>query len=201
MGVKSAEALAREIVAALGPTHKPDDPPTVHEITSRWLEGEWNEDAPGWLQLCRIVAPDPVAEWLYVFHLVGPSGLYRGKGLSTLQDWCAGIAAEGAFTGRRWRRERMAAYRRRWARQAGRDGAALAMWGAEVRDVLPGVNKRAQQYGVRIEDYLTIRDYAEHEAFDLLADFKADMVQAHSGKFDGYFRKRYALAMGREMPA
>lgn len=177
-----------------------DDIPTVHEVVACWATGEHCEEVPGWLQLCRLVAPDPAAEWLYLFGVVGPHGLWRGRMLQNLQDWCAGMAAEAAFTGRRFRRERVSGYQRRWGRQAGRDGAALAMWGQEVRDILPGIKKRAEQYGCKEETYRSIRDYVELEASNLISDFRADMVQAASGRFDGYFRARYEEKFGHPMP-
>lgn len=187
--------------AQTGDTWEADSKPTVNELVSAWCWGVWSEDIAGWIGLCNIVAPDPAAQWLYQFSCAGPDGLRRGRGLALLESWCWGMAAEAASTGRRHRHERMAAYRRRWGRQAGQDGAALAMWGREVRDVLPGVGKRCEQYGCRPADYLAIRSYVEIEADTLLRGFRTDMEQAYSGRYDGSFRARYLLATGREMPA
>lgn len=178
-----------------------DKPPSIHELVSTWWWGVWSEDVPGLLLLCDIVAHDPAAQWLYQFHCAGPEGLRRGRGLAALESWCYGIAAEAASTAARFRPERLANYQRRWARQAGCDGAALAMWGADVRDLIPGVNKRAEQYGCRPADYLAVRSYAEIEADANIRSFKTDMEQAHSGRFDSSFRARYSIATGREMPA
>lgn len=175
--------------------------PTVHELVSAWWWGVWSEDIPGLLGLCDIVAHDPVAQWLYQFGCAGPDGLRRGRGLDALESWCHGAAAESASSASRYRPERMANYRRRWARQAGCDGAALAMWGKEVRDVLPGVNKRAERYGCRPADYLAVRSYVEIEADSLIRSFRTDMEQAHTGRFDSSFRSRYLSKTGREIPA
>lgn len=174
--------------------------PTIHELVAAWIEGVWSEDIPGLINLCDIVAHDPVGQWLYQFHCAGPDGLRRGRGLDSLVSWCHGIAAEAASTAARYRPERMANYRRRWARQAGCDGAALAMWGKEVRDVLPGVNKRSEQYGCRPADYLQVRSYAEVEADALLRSFKTDMEQAFTERFDSSFRARYVTNTGHEIP-
>jgi hypothetical protein len=194
MNVETKVAQAAAIFEA-------DSRPSVHELVSTWLGGVWNEEIPGFLGLCDMVAPDPVSQWLYQFHCSGPDGLRRGVGLNTLTSWCHGIAAEAASTAARYRPERMANYRRRWARQAGCDGAALAIWGADIRDDLPGVNKRSEKYGCRPADYLEVRSYAEVEADKLLRSFKTDMEQAFTGRFDSSFRARYELATGRPVPA
>ena len=74
------------------------------------------------------------------------------------------------------------------------------MWGADIRDVLPGVNKRAEQYGCRSEAYMRVRDYVEAEAKDLIADFARDMEQASMERFDPHFRGRWEIATGRTFP-
>jgi hypothetical protein len=73
------------------------------------------------------------------------------------------------------------------------------MWGAEVRDLIPGVNKRSEQYGCRPADYLAVRSYVEIEADAALRSFKTDMEQALTGHFDTSFRARYFEATGREL--
>jgi hypothetical protein len=178
-----------------------DSHPGIHELVSVWLAGVWNEEVPGYIGLCNLVASDPVAQYLYQFHCAGPEGLVRGLGMDTLVSWCHGIAAEAASTAARYRPERMANYRRRWARQAGCDGAAMAMWGRDIRDIMPGVNKRSDKYGCRPADYLEVRSYAEVEADKLLRSFKTDMEQAFTGRFDHSFRARYELKTGRPIPA
>lgn len=178
-----------------------DSIPTVQELVSAWWWGRHSEDIPGYLNLCSIVADDEAAQWLYQFQCAGPDGLRRGRGLDAVMSWCHGIAAEAASTAARGRPERMSNYRRRWARQAGQDGAALAMWDKEIRDELPGVNKRAEKYGCRPADYLAVRSYAEVEADALIRSFRTDMEQAYLGKFDASFRARYVIATGREIPA
>jgi hypothetical protein len=185
--------------AQTGETFEADAPPTIHELVSCWYWGEPSEDVAGLLTLCNIVAPDPVAQWLYVFGEAGD--LRRGNGLDTLESWCWGMAAEAACTAARYRPERMANYRRRWARQAGQDGAALAMWGRGIRDDLPGVQKRAERYGCRPADYLQVRSYVEVEADRLIRGFRTDMDQALRGAFDSSFRARYYASTGRDIPA
>ena len=180
-------------------TWEADSRPSVHELVSAWWWGVPSDDIAGLISLCHIVARDPADQWLYQFHCAGPDGLRRGRGMDVLHSWTFGMAAEAASTGARYRPERMAAYRRRWARQAGIDGAALAMWGAEVRDLLPGVNKRSERYGCRPADYLQVRSYVEVEADSALRHFKTDMEQALSGNFDASFRARYLAATGREL--
>jgi hypothetical protein len=183
----------------VGATFEAEAPPTIHELVSGWYWGETNEDVPGLLSLCNIVACDPAAQWLYLFGEA--RDLRRGRGLDTLESWCWGMAAEAASTAARYRPERMANYRRRWARQAGQDGAALAMWGKGIRDDLPGVQARSERYGCRPADYLQVRSYVEVEADRLIRGFRTDMEQAMTGRFDSSFRARYYTATGREIPA
>lgn len=180
-------------------TFEADAPPTIHEMVSRWYWGEAGEDVAGLLALCNMVAPDPAAQWLYLFGEAGD--LRRGRGLEAVESWCWGMAAEAACTAARHRPERMANYRRRWARQAGHDGAALAMWGRSIRDDLPGVQKRAERYGCRPADYLQVRSYVEVEADRLIRGFRTDMEQAVTGRFDSSFRARYFTTTGKDIPA
>lgn len=193
--------MNRETKAAGGQTFEASAPPSIHEQVSAWWWGVPGDDYAWMLGVCSIIAPDPAAQWLYQFKVAGPDGLRRGRGLDTLQSWCWGMAAEAAHSSARYRSERIANYRRRWARQAGQDGAALAMWGREVRDCLPGVQRRADRYGCRPADYLAVRSYVEVEADKLLRGFGTDMEQLDAGRFDASFRARYLLATGREVRA
>ena len=191
---------AADLVAQLAGLYEADEKPTLEERVSLWWHGRQDDEVPGWLGLCRMIAPDPAAAALYLFHCAGPNGMRRGHDLATLQSWAYGIAAEAACTGRRARRERMAGYASRWGRQAGVDGCALAMWGKEIRDILPGIHARAEQYGCRSADYLTVRTYAEVEALDLWRNFRADMAQAAKESPDASFRYRWELKTGRAYP-
>ena len=193
-------ALTAEILKALTGLYVNDERPTIDERVSLWWHGAQDDDVPGWLSLCRMIAPEKASAGLYLFRCAGPNGMRRGHDLDAMLDWCHGIAAEAACTGRRARRERIANYASTWGRQAGRDGAALAMWGAEIRDVLPGIHARAAQYGCRSADYLTVRTYAEVEASELLFDFSTDVRQVANGNPDSALRSRFEAITGRAYP-
>lgn len=175
-------------------------PPSIHELVSAWLAGMDSPEIAYIIGACNMVAPDPVAQWLYQYQCGGPDSLVRGRGLDTLTSWCHGTAAECAASSRRYRPERDLNYRRRWARQAGCDGAAMAMWGGEIRDDLPGVNKRAEQYGCRPADYLKVRNYVEVEADKLIRGFRTDIEQVFSEKPDRSLRTRFLDVTGRDYP-
>jgi hypothetical protein len=187
------------LIESLAGVHQPrPEPKTVHERVAAFWWGEWDEDVPGWLNLCDMVAADPVAKCLYQFAHAGDMA---GEGAArVLEAWCAGMAAECAMSINSRKRPRIASYRVEWGRQAANDGAALAMWGASIRDMLPGINKRAAKYGCRSEAYQRVRDYVEVEASDLIFGFSRDMEQAHLERFDPHFRSRWERVTGRPFP-
>jgi hypothetical protein len=178
--------------------HERHEPPTVHERVAAFWWGQWDEDVPGWLNLCDIVASDPVAKYLYQFSNAGD--MAGDEAVKQLESWCHGMAAECAMSINSRKLPRIPSYRPEWGRQAAKDGAALAMWGADIRDVLPGVNKRAERYGCRSEAYIRVRDYVEAVANELISDFSRDMEQAHFERFDPWFRERWERKMGKAFP-
>ena len=50
----NVETKAAQTVAQLAGLHEKGEPPTVHEKFAAFWWGEWNEDVPGWLNLCDI---------------------------------------------------------------------------------------------------------------------------------------------------
>ena len=72
--------------AQLAGLHEKGAPPSVHEKFAAFWWGEWNEDVPGWLNL-RLVAPDPVAKYLYQFSHAGD--MAGPEAVKALESWCA----------------------------------------------------------------------------------------------------------------
>lgn len=174
------------------------DPPLVDERVGAYWWGEWDEEIAFALAMCATVSEEPVAKHLYLFSCAGD--MAGREAVQQVVWWCAGSAAECAMTVNSRRRLRIPSYKAEWGRQAGNDGAALAMWGESIRDVLPGVNKRAQKYGCRDEAYLRVRDYVQAEASELIFRFKRDMEMAVTGRFDPDFRSRWEICTGRKWP-
>lgn len=197
LDTKAAQTV-KELIVSLAGTHERKEPPGVHERVAAFWWGQWDEDVPGWLNLCDIVSPDPVAKLLYQFSNAGD--MAGDEAVQRVESWCYGMAAECAMAVNSRKRPRIASYRVEWGRQAAKDGAALAMWGGAIRDVLPGVNKRAERYGCRDEAYLRVRQYVELEARDLIDDFSRDMEQAYLERFDPWFRDRWERRMGLPFP-
>lgn len=160
-----------------------------------WWWGRHDEEAAFAIGMADLVAHDPVAKHLYLFHCAGD--MAGPEAVKNLAAWCAGMAAECGMAVNRRKRQKVASYEPRWGRQAGRDGACLAMWGNDIRDLLPGVNKRAARYGCSSDAYLVVRDYVQVEACDLIDGFARDVECAMTGKFDPDFRGRWEQATGR----
>jgi hypothetical protein len=196
--LNAVAATVKAIVESLAGTHERPEPTSVHERVAQFWWGQWDEDVPGWLNLCDIVAADPVAKFLYQFAQAGDMG--GDEAIAQLESWCHGMAAECAMSINSRKRPRIPSYRADWGRQAAKDGAALAMWGDDIRDLLPGVNKRAERFGCRDEAYLRVRGYVEDEAKTLIEHFSRDMEMAAMERFDPDFRGRWALKMGRPFP-
>ena len=197
----AAQAIesARALIASLAGTHERGElPPSVHERVAAWFWGACDEEIVGYIGLCDMVAADPVAKHLYLFHCA--EDMSGEQAVKDLEAWCAGMAAECAVAINSRKRLRIPSYKPEWGRQAGNDGAALAMWGDRIRDLLPGVNKRAERYGCRDEAYLRVREHVQIEADDLIGRFKRDMEQAECGRFDPDFRARWEAKTGRPFP-
>lgn len=192
----NAENKAAQTVASLAGLFERPERPTAHERIAAHYWGAADEDAVWWFGMASLVSPEPVARHLYLFQCA--EDMSGDNACAELTAWCAGMAAECAMSVNSRRRPRIASYRPEWGRQAGKDGAALAMWGEGIRDVLPGVNKRADRFGCRDEAYLRVRDYVQAEAAELIFRFARDVEMAESERFDPDFRERWERATGRE---
>lgn len=175
-----------------------DDDHPVHKRVAAFFWGAHDEDVAGYLGLCKIAAVEPMAETLYFWSCGGDmcGGSERSRQVS---DWACGVAADFAAQPVRGGK-RIESYRPHWARMAAHDGVCLAMYGDQIRDLVPGVNKRAAQLKVRDMAYLTLRNHVQQTAERLIADFRADMERVSEGKFSPDFRLRYEASTGHKFP-
>ena len=178
-----------------------DEPPCADERMERFWWGEWDEEVAYALGMAGMVSEEPVAKILYEWHCAGD--MAGAASITKLQAWCATTAADFAMQRNSRKRPTVQSFRLDWGRQAAHDGAALAMWDnarADIREVLPGVNKRSAKYGCTNDAYQRIRDHVEQEAKELIFRFRRDFEMALAGKFDPDFRCRWERVTGKLWP-
>jgi len=195
MSAETVKAILKELAA----TYTPDEAPSVDERVSLHFWGQWDEEIAFAFGMADLVSDEPCAKHLYEWScagdMVGPQAF-----VTAVQSWGANAAAQFAMGHNSRKRPNVPSFRLDWGRQAANDGCALAMWGEGIRDLLPGVNKRASKYGCRDEAYLRVRDHVEQEARELIFRFRRDMEMAVSGKFDPDFRARWERKTGKLWP-
>lgn len=180
-----------------------DDGPQLDARAGGWWWGRVDEEFAYAVGSADLVAPDPVAKHLYLFSRAGD--MAGDEAIKTLLAWCHGTAAEAACTtgGPRRRPQVLIDPASRWWRQAGQDGAALAMWGETspcgeaFREAIPGINKRCAKYRCGSQAYGRVREYVEREAKDLIDGFKRDIEMVLLGRYDPSFRQRWEAKTGR----
>jgi hypothetical protein len=187
-----------QIIAKLAGLYERQDRPDAAQRTAAYWWGAQDDEVAFAIGVCDTVSNDPVAKHLYQFKCA--EDMAGDEAVAAVVSWCNGKAAECAVARNTRNRLRIPSYRVEWGRQAGNDGAALAMWGAGIRDVLPGVNKRAAKYGCRDEAYLRVRNHVELEAMDLIEQFSRDMEMVLNERFDPDFRARWERKTGRLFP-
>jgi hypothetical protein len=184
---------AAQTVAALAGLYQREVEPDAKQRTAGYWWGAQDEDVGWWLSLCRMVNPDP-AQALYIAHVAEDWRIAHG-----LKEWAYRVAVE--FAGSRGsgqrRRAQVEAYRTDWGHQAARDGLALALW-PELGTDIPGLGKRAEQFGCGKQGYQRVRDEVMRQAGDLITGFAMDMEQCRTNRFSRDFRERWELAAGRE---
>lgn len=179
------------------------DGPDYDARAGAWWWGQTDEEFAYAVGSANTVSPDPVAKHLYLFSRAGD--LAGDVAIAELLAWCHGTAAEAAATagGPRGRPQVVIDRQSRWWRQAGQDGAALAMWGDAswmgdvFRDALPGINKRCAKYRCGAQAYGRVREYVEREAKHLIDGFKRDVEMVLVGRYDPGFRHRWESHTGR----
>lgn len=181
---------------------KVDDGPDYDARAGAWWWGQTDEEFAYAVGSADLVAADPVAKHLYLFSRAGD--MAGDTAISDVIAWCHGAAAEAACTtgGLRRRPQVLIDPASRWWRQAGQDGAALAMWGEAswlgdaFRDAIPGINKRCAKYRCGAQAYSRVRDYVEREAKHLIDEFKRDLEMVLVGRYDPGFRARWEIRTG-----
>lgn len=191
---------AEAILQKLRDIYAPEDEHPIHRRVGAFFWGARDEEVAFLMGLCRMAADEPIAQLLYYWHC-GEDMCGGPPASSKVSAWACGVAAEFAMTRGRRGRKRLDSYRLDWGRQAAHDGVCLALFGDRVRDLMPGVNKRAERFKCRNEAYQRVRDHVQGEAKALVDDFRCDMERAADGKFSPDFRGRYEQNTGMPFPS
>ena len=192
-------ALKEKIIALIGALPKRaeiDAEPDADQRTAAYWWGRPDDSVAWWLATCRMIAPHPVAQSMYLAHVVEDMSQRRA-----IKDWAYEAAAKfasGKGNGPR-RRAVVESYRTDWGHQAARDGVAIALWD-EIIDV-PGISGQAERFHCGRQAYSRVRDELERETRDLWSGFRADMVMCESGNFSRDFIDRWERATGANWAA
>ena len=183
---------AADLVAQLAGLYAQRERPDADQRTAAYWWGAMDEEVAWALAICKTVAPEPIAQRLYIAHAAEDSRHARD-----LKDWGYRVAVE--FAGSRGsgqrRRSQVEGYRTDWGHQAARDGLAIALW-PHLRDDVPGIGKRAEQFHCGKQGYQRVRDEVQRQAGDLLTGFRLDMQETLDGRFSHDFRHRWEAATG-----
>lgn len=186
-------AQAETIIRELSGLYPKDEAPSAKERTACYWWGAPDEEAPWWLELCKLVN-SPIAQSLYIAHAAEDVRHSRG-----IKEWGYTVAVEYAGSrgsGQR-RRSIVESYRTDWGHQAARDGLFLALW-PDLREDVPGIVKRCDGFGCGHQAYQRVRDEVMRQACDLIAGFDMDMEQCRKGKFSRDFIGRWEAATGQK---
>lgn len=169
-------------------------PDADQRVAAYWW-GRPDDSVAWWLSLCRMVAPHPIAQALYLAHVAEDLSQRRA-----IKDWAYRVAAEFAGSKGSGQRKRslVESYRLDWGHQAARDGLTIALWG-DLIDV-PGLVARSQQFRCGKQAYERVRDEVKSTTADLIASFRADMEMCREGKFSRDFIHRWEDATRRVWP-
>lgn len=189
-------ALKEKIIALIGALPKRaeiDADPDADQRTAAYWWGKPDDSVAWWLATCRMIAPHPIAQSLYIAHVAEDMSQRRA-----IKDWAYEAAAKfasGKGTGPR-RRAVVESYRTDWGYQAARDGVFMALWG-DLEDV-PGITSRCELFGCGKQAYQRVRDDVQGQAKDLIAAFRADMEVCRTGKYNRWFAERWERATGKQ---
>jgi hypothetical protein len=184
---------ASETIAQLAGLFVRHDRPGADERTGAFWWGAQDEEIAWALSLAHTVSPDPIARHLYVAHAAQDVRHSRA-----IKDWGYRVAVEfaGAKGSGQRRRSLVESYRTDWGHQAARDGICMALW-PDLRDEVPGIGKRADQYGCGKQAYQRVRDEVQRQACDLIAGFKLDVTEALAERYSRDFIGRWESVTGR----
>lgn len=184
---------AADLVAQLAGLYAAKERPDADQRTAAYWWGAQDDEVAWALAICKTVAPEPIAQRLYIAHVAEDARHARD-----LKDWGYRVAVEYAGSrgsGQR-RRSQVEGYRTDWGHQAARDGLAIALW-PHMRDDVPGIGKRCDAFGCGKQGYQRVRDEVQRQAGDLLTGFRLDMNETLDGRFSHDFRNRWEAATGR----
>jgi hypothetical protein len=182
---------AAELVKELAGLYASREAPDSDQRTAAYWWGAQDQDIPWALSLCAKINPEP-AQALYIAH-VAEDVRYASR----LKEWAYRAAVEyaGSKGGGQRKRSQVEAYRPDWGHQAARDGLALALW-PHVREDVPGIGKRAEQFKCGKQCYQRVRDEVSRQASDMIVGFRMDMEQCRTGVYSRDFRGRWETATG-----
>jgi hypothetical protein len=191
----SMETKAAQTVAALAGMFEREAEPDAAQRTAAYWWGVQDDDVAWWLGLCKLVN-EPIAQSLYLAAVTEDTRQSRG-----LKEWGYRAAVEyaGSVSSGQRRRSLVEAYRPDWGHQAARDGLYMALW-PHLRDDVPGIGKRCDQFGCGKQAYQRVRDEVSRQASDLIVGFSVDMEQCRTNRFSRDFIARWEIAAGREWP-
>ena len=184
---------AAELVAQLAGLYARHERPDADQRTAAYWWGARDEEVAWALAICKTVAPDPIAQRLYIAHASQDPRHCR-----EVKDWGYRVAVEfaGSLGSGQRRRSQVEGYRPDWGHQAARDGIAIALW-PHLRDEVPGIGKRCDAFGIGKQGFQRVRDEVQRQACDLIAGFRLDMGDVLGGRFSMDFRGRWEVATGR----
>lgn len=188
---------ASEIVAMLKTVYEQREEPDADQRTAAYWWGASDGSVAWWLSMCLMIAPDPVAQALYLASVAEDVRHNR-----QIKSWAYEVAAEIAMQPRPGSKRNQPAvvlYDVGWARQAARDGVSLAMW-PHLADDVPGINRRTEQFGCRNEAYQYVRDGVRDRARELISWFRDDMESCRTGRYRRDFIERWEDATRRPWP-
>ena len=189
------ETKAAQTVAALAGMFEREAEPDAAQRTAAYWWGAQDEEVGWWLGLCKMVN-EPIAQSLYLAAVTEDTRQSRG-----LKEWGYRVAVDyaGSLGSGQRRRSLVEAYRPDWGHQAARDGLYMALW-PHLRDDVPGIGKRCDQFGCGKQAYQRVRDEVSRQASDLIVGFSVDMEQCRTNRFSRDFIARWEIAAGREWP-
>lgn len=178
---------AEQTVAMLAGLYANRERPDADQRTAAFWWGAQDEEVAWALALANTVASDPIAKHLYVAHVAEDVRHNR-----EIKEWGYRTAVEfaGAKGSGQRRRSMVESYRPDWGHQAARDGLSLALW-PELRDDVPGLGKRAEQFRCGKQAYQRVRDEVQRQACDLIAGFKLDVTEILAERFSRDFIGRW----------
>lgn len=188
---------ASETVAMLAGLYASRERPDADQRTAAFWWGAHDEEVAWALALANVVSPDPIAKHLYVAHAAEDVRHNR-----QIKEWGYRAAVEfaGAKGSGQRKRSMVESYRADWGHQAARDGLCMALW-PELRDDVPGLGKRAEQFKCGKQAYQRVRDEVQRQACDLIAGFKLDVTEILSERFSRDFIGRWESATGKRWVA